>query len=83
MDPINYIKAYGVEQESGDLLYRKLFNGNYMVVWQTYNNIDIFLCKWLPNSHEDIDESCIIDKIRSFDNENETKVAKFKQMLRS
>ena len=83
MDPINYIKAYGVEQESGDLLYRKLFNGNYMVVWQTYNNIDIFLCKWLPHSPEGIDESCILEKIRSFDNANETKVAKFKQMLRS
>lgn len=34
-------------------------------------------------SHEDLDDSCIIDKILSFDDSNEDKVTKFKQMLKN
>lgn len=32
---------------------------------------------------EDLDDSCIIDKILSFDDSNEDKVTKFKQMLKN
>ncbi|WP_368126478.1 hypothetical protein, partial [Bacteroides faecis] len=54
-----------------------------VIYWQSSNDIDIFLCRWLPSSHEDLDNSCIIDKILSFDDTNADKVTKFKQMLKN
>lgn len=82
MDAINYLKAYGIEQEKGDLLYKRLPSGRYIVSWQTCNNIDVFLCKWVPDYHGELDESCVIDKILSFDSANEVDVSKLKQMLK-
>ena len=51
--------------------------------WQSNNDIDVYLCRWLPSAHEDLDDSCIIDKILSFDDTNADKVTKFKQMLKN
>ena len=48
--------------------------------WQSNNDIDVYLCRWLPSAHDD---SCIIDKILSFDDTNADKVTKFKQMLKN
>lgn len=83
MPPIVYLAAYGISQKYGDLFYKRLPSGNYVIYWQSSNDIDIFLCRWLPSSHEDLDDSCIIDKILSFDDSNEDKVTKFKQMLKN
>ena len=83
MDAINYLKAYGVEQKTGDLFYKRLPSGNYVMYWQSNNDIDVYLCRWLPSSHEDLDDSCIIDKILSFDDTNADKVTKFKQILKN
>lgn len=83
MPPIVYLAAYGISQKYGDLFYKRLPSGNYVIYWQSSNDIDIFLCRWLPSSHEDLDNSCIIDKILSFDDSNEDKVTKFKQMLKN
>ena len=69
MNVTNYLTNYGIEQKNGD--------------WQSNNDIDVYLCRWLPSSHEDLDDSCIIDKILSFDDSNEDKVTKFKQMLKN
>lgn len=63
MPPIVYLAAYGISQKYGDLFYKRLPSGNYVIYWQSSNDIDIFLCRWLPSSHEDLDNSCIIDKI--------------------
>lgn len=82
MNAIDYLKAYGVEQKNGDLLYKRLPSGRYIVSWQIYNNIDVFLCRWVPDSHEELDESCVIDQILSFDNNKEEKAAKFRLMLK-
>lgn len=82
MKPLEYLKAHGIEQRHGDVLYKRLPNRNFIVSWQSCNDIDIFLCKWLPASHEEITDKCIIDKIYSFDNTKEEKVAKFKLMLK-
>lgn len=83
MPPIVYLAAYGISQKYGDLFYKRLPSGNYVIYWQSSNDIDIFLCRWLPSSHEDLDNSCIIDKILSFDDTNADKVTKFKQMLKN
>ena len=83
MPPIVYLAAYGISQKYGDLFYKRLPSGNYVIYWQSSNDIDIFLCRWLPSSHEDLDNSCIIDKILSFDDTNADKVSKFKQMLKN
>ena len=83
MPPIVYLAAYGISQKYGDLFYKRLPSGNYVISWQSSNDIDIFLCRWLPSSHEDLDNSCIIDKILSFDDTNADKVTKFKQMLKN
>ena len=83
MPPIVYLAAYGISQKYGDLFYKRLPSGNYVIYWQSGNDIDIFLCRWLPSSHEDLDNSCIIDKILSFDDTNADKVTKFKQMLKN
>lgn len=83
MPPIVYLAAYGISQKYGDLFYKRLASGNYVIYWQSSNDIDIFLCRWLPSSHEDLDNSCIIDKILSFDDTNADKVTKFKQMLKN
>ena len=83
MPPIVYLAAYGISQKYGDLFYKRLPSGNYVIYWQSSNEIDIFLCRWLPSSHEDLDNSCIIDKILSFDDTNADKVTKFKQMLKN
>ena len=83
MPPIVYLAAYGISQKYGDLFYKRLPSGNYVIYWQSSNDIDIFLCGWLPSSHEDLDNSCIIDKILSFDDTNADKVTKFKQMLKN
>ncbi len=83
MPPIVYLAAYGISQKYGDLFYKRLPSGNYVIYWQSSNDIDIFLCRWLPSSHEDLDKSCIIDKILSFDDTNADKVTKFKQMLKN
>ena len=83
MPPIVYLAAYGISQKYGDLFYKRLPSGNYVIYWQSSNDIDIFLCRWLPSSHEDLDNSCIIDKILSFDDTNSDKVTKFKQMLKN
>ena len=83
MPPIVYLAAYGISQKYGDLFYKRLPSGNYVIYWQSSNDIDIFLCRWLPSSHEDLDNSCIIDKILSFDDTNADKVTKFKQVLKN
>ena len=83
MPPIVYLAAYGISQKYGDLFYKRLPSGNYVIYWQSSNDIDIFLCRWLPSSHEDLDNSCIIDIILSFDDTNADKVTKFKQMLKN
>ena len=83
MPPIVYLAAYGISQKYGDLFYKRLPSGNYVIYWQSSNDIDIFLCRWLPSSHVDLDNSCIIDKILSFDDTNADKVTKFKQMLKN
>lgn len=83
MPPIVYLAAYGISQKYGDLFLKRLPSGNYVIYWQSSNDIDIFLCRWLPSSHEDLDNSCIIDKILSFDDTNADKVTKFKQMLKN
>ena len=83
MPPIVYLAAYGISQKYGDLFYKRLPSGNYVIYWQSSNDIDIFLCRRLPSSHEDLDNSCIIDKILSFDDTNADKVTKFKQMLKN
>ena len=83
MPPIVYLAAYGISQKYGDLFYKRLPSGNYVIYWQSSNDIDIFLCRWLPSSHEDLDNSCIIDKILSFDDTTADKVTKFKQMLKN
>lgn len=83
MPPIVYLAAYGISQKYGDLFYKRLPSGNYVIYWQSSNDIDIFLCRWLPSSHEDLDNSCIIDKILSFNDTNADKVTKFKQMLKN
>lgn len=82
MDAINYLKAYGIEQERGDLLYKRLPSGRYIVSCQSCNDIDVFLCRWVPDSHEKLDESCVINQILSFDNTKEEKAAKFRLMLK-
>ena len=58
------------------------FIKDYLVETTLYIG-NIFLCRWLPSSHEDLDNSCIIDKILSFDDTNADKVTKFKQMLKN
>ena len=83
MNVTNYLTNYGIEQKNGDLFYKSLPRGNYVMYWQSNNDIDVYLCRWLPSSHEDLDDSCIIDKILSFDDSNEDKVTKFKQMLKN
>lgn len=83
MPPIVYLAAYGISQKYSDLFYKRLPSGNYVIYWQSSNDIDVFLCRWLPSSHEDLDNSCIIDKILSFDDTNADKVTKFKQMLKN
>ena len=83
MNVTNYLTNYGIEQKNGDLFYKSLPIGNYVMYWQSNNDIDVYLCIWLPSSHEDLDDSCIIDKILSFDDSNEDKVTKFKQMLKN
>lgn len=81
MNVTNYLTAYGIEQKNGDSFYKRLPSGNYVIYWQSNNDIDIFLCRWLPSSHEDLKDECIIDKILSFDDTNTDKVTKFKQIL--
>lgn len=81
MNTVNYLRAYGLEHREGDLLYKRLPGGNYILFWQSSNDIDVFLCRWLPDSHKQLDESCIIDEILSFDSTKDEKVAKFKLML--
>ena len=83
MPPIVYLAVYGISQKCGDLLYKKLLSGRYLVTWQSCRDVDVYLCRWLPSSHEDLDDSCIIDKILSFDDTNADKVTKFKQMLKN
>jgi len=78
MNVTNYLTNYGIEQKNGDLFYKSLPSGNYVMYWQSNNDIDVYLCRWLPSSHEDLDDSCIIDKILSFDDST-----KFKQMLKN
>lgn len=81
MDAINYIIDYGISDRKNDLLYKRLSSGTYLVAWSTTCSVDVFLCKWLPESHEDIIEQCVIEKILSFDNIDKDKVRKFKQMI--
>ena len=73
MNVTNYLTNYGIEQKNGDLFYKSLPSGNYVMYWQSNNDIDVYLCRWLPSSHE----------ILSFDDSNEDKVTKFKQMLKN
>lgn len=78
---MNYLENYGISQKCGDLLYKKLLSGRYLVTWQSCRDVDVYLCRWLPKSHEELNDKCIIDRIHSFDDTDVDKVAKFKQML--
>ena len=60
MNVTNYLTNYGIEQKNGDLFYKSLPSGNYVMYWQSNNDIDVYLCRWLPSSHEDLDDSCMI-----------------------
>lgn len=81
MNAINYIIDYGISDRKNDLLYKRLSSGTYLVAWPTTCSVDVFLCKWLPESHEDITKQCVIEKILSFDNTDTDAVRAFKQMI--
>lgn len=51
MNVTNYLTNYGIEQKNGDLFYKSLPSGNYVMYWQSNNDIDVYLCRWLPSSH--------------------------------
>lgn len=44
-DSLDYIIAYGISNKSGELLYKKLNNGQYLIASVTINNIDIYMLK--------------------------------------
>lgn len=78
---ISYLKAYGIEKKQGDLLYKLLPTGYYLVAYIN-SDIDLFLCNWLPESHEHTsDKGCVKSEILSFRIDNTDKLDKFKEML--
>ena len=78
-----YLIDYGISNKIGDLYYKQLENGTYVVLWKSCRDIDVFLCKCLPQSHEEIDSTNIIKKILSFDCNDIEKVERFKNSIMS
>lgn len=80
-DSISYLKACGIDKRRGDLLY-KLLNSGYYLVAYINRDIDLFLCNWLPESHEQTsDEGCVESQILGFRINNSDKLKMFKKML--
>lgn len=78
---LEYLIAYGICESLGDLLYKQLANGNYIVAWKSCQDVDVFLCKCLPRSSEEIGSTNIIRKISSFDSKNSEKVKEFRENI--
>lgn len=78
---LEYLIAYGICESLGDLLYKQLANGNYVVAWKSCQDVDVFLCKCLPKSSEEIGSTNIIRKISSFDSKNSEKVKEFRKNI--
>lgn len=80
---ISYLKAYGIEKTHNDLLYKRLSDSTYIVAYIKYD-IDVFLCRWLPESSEHTDDAnCVIDKIMGFRIYDSQKMAEFKKIISS
>ena len=80
-ESISYLKSYGIEKKQGNLLYKLLPTGYYLVAYIN-NDIDLFLCNLLPESHEHTsDEGCVKFQKLCFKIDKTYKQKKFKEML--
>lgn len=79
-ETISFLKAYGIDKANTDLLYKHLPSGKYIVAYIKYD-IDVFLCTYLPKTHEYINSDCVIDEILGFRDDNKEKLEHFKTML--
>ena len=75
---LDYIKAYGVSNKSGNLLYKELKNGQYLTAAITANNIDIYILNELYEDSEEINKPI---EISSFNINDLNKVAHFKELI--
>lgn len=76
-----YLIDHGISNKIGDLYYKQLINGAYVVLWVSCRDIDVHLCKWLPDNHEDINDSNTLWKISGFNSNNAEKVKEFKSNI--
>ena len=75
---LDYIKAYGVSNKSGNLLYKELKNGQYLTAAIIANNIDIYILNELYDDCEEINKPA---EILSFNVNDSIKVARFKELI--
>lgn len=76
---LKVLDAYDVSNMIGDLLFKKLPNGNYLVAYKSTYDIDLYLCSVLPKSHEEITERCVLKKILGFRSSNIEKMNLFRE----
>lgn len=77
-DSLDYIIAYGISNKSGELLYKKLNNGQYLIASVTINNIDIYMLKELYECRESITKPA---EILSFTLKDKQKTTRLKELI--
>ena len=77
-ETLDYMVGYGVSKNSGELLYKKLKNGQYLTAYITNNNIDIYLLNELYEEHDSITQPA---EILSFTINDKQKKAKFRELI--
>lgn len=80
---LEVLDAYGISDIVGDLLFKKLPNGNYLLVYKSTYDIDLYLCSMLPKSHKEITERCVLKQILGFRSSNIEKMNLFREMVKS